>query len=70
MSFLELVHLFEGPIMGELWEAWMSETSSKNCFSNDMPFLTVLHILTIPEHQSTLLDKFLADQHEEELSLK
>ena len=35
-----------------------------------MPFLQVLHILIIPEHQPTLLDKFPADQHEDELSLK
>lgn len=34
------------------------------------PFLLLLHSLMIPEYQSTLLDKFPADKHEEELSLK
>jgi hypothetical protein len=29
----------------------------------DMPFMLLLHILMIPEHQPILSDKFSADQH-------
>jgi hypothetical protein len=60
--------MFYTDAMGALWRGTAPETVSGMLLAADMPFLPLLHNLMIPGHQPTLLGKFPADQHEEELS--
>jgi hypothetical protein len=65
MSFPEMAHHCNGFVL---------ERHSPKDFipglllAADMPFLLLLQSLMIPGHQSTLLIKLPADQHENELS--